>query len=333
MEISFLNVLITVFALVLLAVPGFVLVKTKILSPKADAPISALVLYGCQPVMVFMSFQKTAFTPEIAMNMLIVAGLAFAVQLVMVGLMYLIIRNKSNDAKLNCVRFASVFSNCGYMGLPFLQALFSGGAFMGEIVIYGGIVIATFNILMWSIGIYMITGDKKQMSIKKAVLNPTVIGLILGIVVFLAVQTPLINLVQEGTTEYMLVSKIVQSLNFVSDTVTPLSMIVVGIKLAGVNLKELFLDKWSYVACGCKLVLMSLIAMLIVAFLPISVVAKYAVFFCLSMPSATGTVMFAVNFGGDGKSASVIVLLTTVLSIITIPLMYLMFSGVFGVVI
>ncbi|MBE7089215.1 MAG: hypothetical protein E7362_00215 [Clostridiales bacterium] len=333
MEISFLNVLITVFALVLLAVPGFVLVKTKILSPKADAPISALVLYGCQPVMVFMSFQKTAFTPEIAMNMLIVAGLAFAVQLVMVGLMYLIIRNKSNDAKLNCVRFASVFSNCGYMGLPFLQALFSGGAFMGEIVIYGGIVIATFNILMWSIGIYMITGDKKQMSIKKAVLNPTVIGLILGIVVFLAVQTPLINLVQEGTTEYLLVSKIVQSLNFVSDTVTPLSMIVVGIKLAGVNLKELFLDKWSYVACGCKLVLMSLIAMLIVAFLPISVVAKYAVFFCLSMPSATGTVMFAVNFGGDGKSASVIVLLTTVLSIITIPLMYLMFSGVFGVVI
>ena len=333
MEISFLNVLITVFALVLLAVPGFVLVKTKILSPKADAPISALVLYGCQPVMVFMSFQKTAFTPEIAMNMLIVAGLAFAVQLVMVGLMYLIIRNKSNDAKLNCVRFASVFSNCGYMGLPFLQALFSGGAFMGEIVIYGGIVIATFNILMWSIGIYMITGDKKQMSIKKAVLNPTVIGLILGIVVFLTVQTPLVNLVQEGTTEYLLVSKIVQSLNFVSDTVTPLSMIVVGIKLAGVNLKELFLDKWSYVACGCKLVLMSLIAMLIVAFLPISVVAKYAVFFCLSMPSATGTVMFAVNFGGDGKSASVIVLLTTVLSIITIPLMYLMFSGVFGVVI
>ena len=333
MEISFLNVLITVFALVLLAVPGFVLVKTKILSPKADAPLSALVLYGCQPVMVFMSFQKTAFTSEIAMNMLIVAGLAFAVQLVMVGLMYLLIRNKSNDAKLNCVRFASVFSNCGYMGLPFLQALFSGGAFMGEIVIYGGIVIATFNILMWSIGIYMITGDKKQMSVKKAVLNPTVIGLILGIVVFLAVQTPLIDLVQEGTTEYLLVSKIVQSLNFVSDTVTPLSMIVVGIKLAGVNLKELFLDKWSYVACVCKLVVMSLVAMLIVAFLPISVVAKYAVFFCLSMPSATGTVMFAVNFGGDGKSASVIVLLTTVLSIITIPLMYLMFSGVFGVVI
>ena len=333
MEISFLNVLITVFALVLLAVPGFVLVKTKILSPKADAPLSALVLYGCQPVMVFMSFQKTAFTPEIAMNMLIVAGLAFAVQLAMVGLMYLIIRNKSNDAKLNCVRFASVFSNCGYMGLPFLQALFSDGAFMGEIVIYGGIVIATFNILMWSIGIYMITGDKKQMSIKKAVLNPTVIGLILGIVVFLAVQTPFIGLVEEGTTGYLVVSKIVQSLNFVSDTVTPLSMIVVGIKLAGVNLKELFLDKWAYVACFCKLVVMSILIMLIVSFLPISVVAKYAVFFCLSMPSATGTVMFAVNFGGDGKSASVIVLLSTVLSIITIPLMYLMFSGVFGVVI
>jgi predicted permease len=68
--------------------------------------------------------------------------------------------------------------------------------------------------------------------------------------------------------------------------------------------------------------------MLIVGFLPVSETIKYAVFFALSMPSATGTVMFAVRFGGDADSASVMVLLSTILSIITIPLMFLLFSGV-----
>ena len=334
MQISFLNVLITVFALVILAVPGFLLVKTKILSPKADAPLSALVLYGCQPVMVFMSFQKTSFTPEIATNMLIVAGLAFAAQLLMIGVVYLLIRNRGDKVKRNCVRFASVFSNCGYMGLPFLQALFSNsGSLAGEILIYGGIVIATFNLLMWSIGVFMITGDKKQMSIKKALLNPTVIGLILGIIVFLTVRTPFVELPAPNTDLSLFVTKLMQSLNFVSETVTPLSMIVVGVKLASVNLKELFLDKWAYFACFNKLIVMSLLVMLLVAFLPVDATVKYAVFFCLSMPSATGTVMFAVNFGGDGKTASVIVLLSTIFSIITIPLMFLLFSQGFGVVI
>ena len=330
MAIGFLDVLITVFSLVLLAVPGFLLVKTKILSQNADAPLSALVLYGCQPVMVFMSFQKTAFNSEIAINMLIVAGLAFAVQLIMVGVAYLLIRNKGDNFKRNCVRFASVFSNCGYMGLPLLQSLFKGNA--GEIMIYGGIVIATFNILMWSIGVYMMTGDKKQMSVKRALLNPTVIGLVLGIIVFLTVQTPFVDLAATGTTTDAFVEKLMQAFNFIGDAVTPLSMIVVGVKLASVNLKELFLDKWAYFACFNKLILMSLIDMLCVAFLPISVVAKTAVFFCLSMPAATGTVMFAVNFKGDAKSASVIVLLSTIMSIVTIPLMYLLFNCLLGVV-
>ena len=115
--------------------------------------------------------------------------------------------------------------------------------------------------------------------------------------------------------------------------VTPLSMMVIGVKLANVKLTRLFTDKWAYVSSFFKLVVMSLVAMLCVAFLPIDTAVKYAVFFCLSMPSATGTVLFAVRFGGDGDSASIFVLLSTILSILTIPLMFLMFSGVFGVVI
>lgn len=330
MKLDFLTVLITVVSLVLLMIPGFLLKKTKLFSNTAESALSALCLYGCQPLLMFMSFQKTSFTPEIAINMLIVAGLTLLVHAVMIGLMFLIFRNKkeSTKAKINCMRFASVFSNCGYMGLPFLQMLFTpfGDAIAGQILIYGGVVIGMFNILNWSIGVFMMTGDIKSMSAKRAFLNPTVLGLFIGLIVFFIAQTPLASICPDGTLGDQILTKLMDSCGFLANMVTPLSMIVIGVKLASVNLKELFIDVWAYVTCFNKLILMSLITILIVAFLPIEPLIKYTVFFSLSMPAATGTVMFAVQFGGDSKSGSVFVLLSTILSILTIPLMFMLFG-------
>ncbi|MBE7087130.1 MAG: hypothetical protein E7369_02370 [Clostridiales bacterium] len=334
MTVGFLDVLITVMSLVILIVPGYLLSKTKVLGEKADAALSALVLYGCQPMLCFMSFQKTAYSPTIGLNMLIVAGLAIVIHLIMIGLIYLIVPNKDNQAKLNCLRFASVFSNCGYMGFPFLESLFGGDpATSSEILIYGGIIIAIFNVLNWSVGVYMMTGDKKNMSIKKAVLNPVVIAIIIGLILFFTVQRPIVDLAAADTVLDNVLTKLMKSLASVGDMVTPLSMIVIGVKLANVNLKSLIVDKWAYYNSFIKLIIMSFVTMLCVAFLPIDTIVKYALFFCLSMPSATGTVLFAVRFGGDSMSAPIFVLQSTVLSILTIPLMFLIFSGVFGVVI
>ncbi len=333
MTIDFLTVFITVFSLVILVLPGYLLTKLKMIGKGAESVLSVLVLYCCQPMLMIKGFQ-TEYDSSIAINMLIVAGLALVVHMIMIGIMYLFVKNKSNDAKINCVRFSSVFSNCGYMGLPFLKTLFAGDSVvMSQIIIYGAVVIAIFNFLNWSIGIYMMTGNKKEMSIKNALLNPTVIAIFIGLIFFFAVQTPLADVAVEGSALELILTKIMQSVDFLAEMVTPLAMMVIGVKLANVKLKNLFLDKWAYVSSFFKLVVMSLVAMLCVAFLPVDTVVKYAIFFCLSMPSATGTVLFAVRFGGDADSASVCVLLSTVLSIITIPLMFLVFSGIFGVVI
>lgn len=337
MQLSFFDVLITVFSLVLLMVPGFLLVKTKLLGKGADSVLSALVLYGCQPMLMITSFQKTAFRADIAINMLIVCGLAILVHLIMIGVVYLVIRSKPEDervnAKRNCVRFGSVFSNCGYMGLPFLQSLFGSGDVGNEIIIYGGIVIAIFNLFNWTIGVYMMTGDRKEMSIKKILLNPTIIAIFVGLILFFTVQKPIVDVAVEGSMFDALLTKIMKAIGYLGEMVTPLAMIVIGVKLANQDLKKIFLDKYAYINALLKLVVMSLICMLVTAFLPISTIVKYAIFFCLSMPSATSTTLFAVRFGGDSDSASVFVLLSTLLSIVTIPLMFLTFSSLFGVVI
>ena len=219
------------------------------------------------------------------------------------------------------------------MGLPFLQSLFTDGALQAELVIYCAVVLAVFNVLNWTFGVYIMTGDKKQISVKKILLNPVIIAVIVSLILFFTMQKPLIECVSVGTVGYKIVSKLMNSLNYLSSIVTPLSMFVIGIRLANINFKQLLTDKWAYVITGMKLVLMSFVTMFIVAYLPIAATIKYTIFFLLSMPSAASGAMMAVQFNKDGDFASIGVVLSTVWSIVTLPLLYLFMSAVLGVTI
>lgn len=324
MQINFLDVLIAVAVLIVLAIPGFILAKTKILPKTAGEVISTFVLYGCQPIHVFMSFQEN-YNPDIAINMLIVFGLAFLLHAIFIGLVVIFIRGKSDEEKKKVARFACVFSNCGYMGIPFLQSIFPG---VGEVIIYAAVVIAVHNILNWTVGVHFISGNKKDMSVKKIVLNPTIIATILGAILFFTVRQPIATLASSGTELSNFLTKFMGSLSAFGNMITPLAMTVIGVRFANVNFKRAFTDKWAYVVCAFKLVLVALIVTLVVGFLPIADMVKYVLFFVLAMPSATSTAMFAVRFNGDGDSASIYVMLTTLLSVVTIPLMYLIFSSI-----
>lgn len=326
MKIDFLTVLIAVVSLVILAVPGFILSKTKMISNKIESGLSTIVLYGAQPVMVFMGFQNSVFDKKIGVNMLIVAGIAVLIHVLMAVITSLLVRNKKMEEKNRVIRYASTFANCGFMGFPFLQIVFAGSLYLGEVMIYAAVVVAIFNVLNWTLGVYLITGDKKNVSIKKIITNPTIIAVIIGFVLFLTVKVPFASLPIEGTKLHTVVSKLMGSLQVIGDMVTPLSMTVIGMKLSNANLKELFLDGYGYLVCFFKLILMSVLVMLIVCFLPVSDLVKYVVVFLFSMPCATSTALFTTLYGGDGKSATAYVLLTCIVSIITIPIMFLLFS-------
>lgn len=82
-----------------------------------------------------------------------------------------------------------------------------------------------------------------------------------------------------------------------------------------------------------KLIVMGFVTIFIVAYLPIATTIKYTIFFLLSMPSATSGAMMAVQYGKDSDFASVGVVLSTICSIVTLPLLYLFMSAVLGVTI
>ncbi len=331
--ISFLDVFITVVFLLLLAVPGFIFAKVKMFPQTASETLSTIVLYGCQPILIITSFQGCAFAPEIAVNMLLVAGIALAVHLIMFGLVGLIFMQREKDDKVRLVKYLSVFSNCGFMGLPFLQSLFTEPSLQAELIVYCAVVLAVFNVLNWTFGVYILTEDKKEISVKKVLLNPVIISVVISLILFFAMQKPLVELAPEGTIGYKLLTKLMNSLNFLSNMVTPLSMFVIGIRLANIRFKQLLTDKWAYIATAIKLVLMSFVTMFLVAYLPIASTIKYTIFFLLSMPSATSGAMMAVQFGKDSDFASIGVVLSTICSIITLPLLYLFMNSVLGIAI
>ena len=331
--INFFDVLITVIFLLALAIPGFIFAKTKMFPASASETLSVIVLYGCQPILIITSFQGCAFNPKIAINMLLVAGIAVAAHLIMFLVVKFVFWKWNSEDKISLVKYLSVFSNCGFMGLPFLQSLFTDGALQAELIIYCAVVLAVFNILNWTFGVYILTEDKKQITIKKVLLNPVIIAVIISLILFFAMRKPLVEFTTVGSIPNKLAVKLMSTLNFLSNMVTPLSMFVIGIRLANIKLKDLLTDKWAYIATGMKLVVMAFVTMFLVAFLPIPSTIKYTVFFLLSMPSATSGAMMAVQFGKDSDFASVGVVLSTVLSIATLPLMYLFTNGVLGVAI
>ena len=190
-----------------------------------------------------------------------------------------------------------------------------------------------FNILNWTFGVYIITGDKKEISAKKVLLNPVIIAVVLSLAVFFIMQKPLVEMAAGGTMLHKILTKLMNTLNFLSNMVTPLAMFVIGIRLANVDYKALFTDKWVYVAAATKLLLMSFVTMFIVAYLPIASTIKYTIFFLLSMPSATSGSMMVVQYGKDSDFASVGVVFSTICSIGTLPLLYMFMNTVLGVLI
>ncbi len=321
MEIGFLTVMLTVVTMVILAVPAFILEKCRCLPEAATKAFSAFLLFACQPFLTFMSFQRTEYDPAVLTNMLIAAGFAFAVHLVMVGVVMLAFAKRGADARVRVVRFASVFGNCGFFGLPFLKSLFD----TGEMLIYAAVFVAVYNLLSWTVGVWLITGDKKFVRVKKAFLNPPFIALCVSLPLFIILKQPISQIGEEGAFLNDFFVKLSDSFNLLADMTTPLSMSIVGIRLAQMNVKQVFANGWVYCSSAFKLVAFPLIAFgLMMLFPAVSVEVKCCVFFSCAMPTATQTLLFSEQYGGDPFTASSAVLLNTCLCILTIPLMSLL---------
>ncbi len=288
----------TLIMLILMFI-GFICSKTKIISNDANKELSRFVLQIVNPVVIFMSYQ-TELHGDLVRNLLITFLLSVLAFAVVIPAAYLIIRNKK-DRDTSIERFASIYSNCGFMGIPLINAMFGM-----EGVFYLTAFITVFNLVVWTHGIILISGEKDFKQVIKVFYSPTIIAIVLGIVTFfLQIRLPEIPYA---------------ALNYIKELNTPVAMIVSGVTMAGTDLRKLVKKAGVYRVCAVKLLVLPFIVSLVLSFLPVDEKVRLIVVVASAAPPAAMCTLLSLKYGKNSIYASEIFTAGTILSVITLPI-------------
>ena len=301
-----------VIIFVLLAIPGYLLVKGKLLDQKGSGIISKLLTYVGMPFMILSSTLKLEFTGEFTLSLIAFGVVCIAVTFLMFFASGWLAGWDSNKARGGMMRFCMVFANNGFIGIPLARAVFGEDSPVMAYLIISNIIM---NVMMFSLGPTLVSGDKKSVNITKALFTPVFIAFVVGIVLNLTKVCTYVPEIQTYSGHF-------------SGIVTPLSMVVLGMKLADVPMKRLLTSGHMYYVSLLRLVFFPVLgialmfALQLVPVLGFSADAVIAFFMGFAMPTAGLASVFADQHKGDTENAVIFTLGTTILSVITIPVLY-----------
>lgn len=326
----FLKVFLIMAVLFAFAIPGFALKKMKMLGEGSLLALSNILLYVCQPALVIKAFcvftkeQKEAVYSLGMLNLLADFGVAAAISLIAVLLVFgiaklVFIKNRDKKAA-DVYTYAAIFSNNGFLGVPFIEMFTDGNPLAVMYIMVFNIV---FNFLSWTLGVVLITGNVKDISVKKLLLNPTIIACFIGLILFFV---PQINFFAVDGLEVL--SMLPQYIAYMT---APLSMIIVGIRIAESSPKSLFLKKGVYAAGGLRLIVSPFLTLAVSVLFCLMVGgsagaltgARQYVFLApviaMSMSPAASVVAMAERFDGDKEAATSVFVTNTLISVVVIP--------------
>ena len=280
----------------ILMIIGLIFSKSGLLTANGSKDIANILLYIVIPCVIIRSY-ITQFTYEKLYGLLLSAILAvfsFAVSIVVSFLAF--------GTRKPIDNFGTTFCNAGFIGIPLVTAVFGNDA-----AFYIASFASMLNLLQWTYGIVIITGKRNMINIKKIIINPVTISLIIGLIMFFTgVKHPeIIN----------------STLSFLASMNTPVAMIVLGYYLSCVKIKDLFFNAELYIPTIIRLTLIPVLTLAVLYLLPFGHGQTGMItLISASTPIGTSTAIFAQKFGQDYQKAVCMVCLSTILSIITIPL-------------
>ena len=328
------KVIFYVAILFIMMVPGIILKKCRLVQDGFGKGISNLVLYVAQPVLVFQAYIRP-FDVEILKNALAVLILSTAMHS-MFAIVAIVTFKKAEDNARRMLKTATVFSNAAFMGIPLIEAVLGS-----EATIYATVYNITFNIFLWSLGVYFCTAKRDMdndgdidsrkeraaavfSSLGKAFVHPVTIAAFLGILVFL------LPIDSFFTAPLLSENKniIWEALTMIKNLVAPLSMVVIGLRLAEINFKGFFRDIYMYVFIflrhfGLPFATILLMELVKAVGIDIGETVSLVLIIMSATPAASSSTMFAEKFDCDAGYASKLVAFSTILSIVTMPVMLL----------
>lgn len=296
---AFLSVILEVAVILLLILVGYFTVKKGMFTKESLGSITSFLLYIVTPCLIVSSFLSAESGKLDGWTLLLAAVLPALSIVISIALSYLFFRREPLGRR-RVLRFSTVFCNVGFMGIPLVEGIVGS-----EGVLYGSFFIAVFNIFCWTYGYVMMGGGKVRL--KALLLNPGVIGIVIGLPLYL-LDVPVPALFVEPV-------ELISALN------TPLAMIVVGGYIAQVKLRAFVSDLAVYKMAVLRLVVAPLLYLALVWLLRPDETLLMSTVIQAATPVAANCVLFAVQYDSDAELASKSVAVSTALSVVTIPLL------------
>lgn len=297
------TVVSSVIALFLIILIGIYASKKNIITTEINKGLIDILVNITLPLLILSSFM-TSFDDRIKDNVYKAFYYSIIAFIIIIIISYiLVIPIKGN--KKDVVNFSNIFTNTGFLGFPLLNVIYGS-----EGVVYGSAFNMFFNFFVWSYGIMLFKGYNKNSNLKKEMINvlknPSIIAVILGLIIMLfSIKVPEI---------------IYSSLKLVGGMTGPLSMIVVGVILSGVKFKNHLKDWTIYYGTLIKLIIMPFIIIYVFKLMGSSSMVTNSIVIQIAMPTATLASIFAEKYNKELDYTTILLVMTTMLSVFTIPL-------------
>ena len=303
----FVSTLTCVAIMLLYSVPAFLVVKGRLVRQEAISAFATVLMYICQPCLTVYTFTRVDFSAKLAIDFSIFCLLVLVILGVFLALFYVLFHKKYTDERYRIYTIATSFSNCTFMGLPLLEKLFPDNP---EIVMFSIAFFLSMTLICWTFGSFIITGDKRFISLRKMLLNPGMISVYVSLPLWiLGVKLP-------GMLE--------ECMGLLGKMTTPMCMIVLGMRLATVSIKEVFCNSKQYLVVALNQFLLPLLAVAMVYFLPLDTQLKQSFVILCATPVASVVLNFAEMLGKGQHTAANCVLLGTMGSLLSLPMVSLL---------
>ena len=286
--------IIIMFSILLI---GALAYKKGLITKTGTKQLSDVELKLVNPILIFMSYQKD-YDSKMTQNLIWAFVLSVISFVIAIALSYLLVGKKNKDYVIE--RFAMVYSNCGFLGIPLINGIFGS-----EGVLYLTGYVTVFNLLVWTHGLMSMKEQIDFSSAVKALKSGAVIAVFIGLPCYLL--------------QLRVPSVAAQALQYVADMNTPLAMLIAGATTAQTNVLNILKKPRNYLVCFYKLLLVPLAVFAVIRWFNLPTIVVATVTIATACPLATTCIMFALSLDKNAEKGSEIFSMPTLLSALTLP--------------
>lgn len=295
----FLTVGQQVLILFLLVAVGYVLGRAGVMNEKGGKVCSDLALLLATPCVIIQSFQRP-YSTQLLWEVLLALVVAIGLHVVAIVIAQLLYRRRDDTSAV--YRTAIVLSNAGFMGLPLQQAVLGDGG-----VLFGAAYVVVMNLALWSYGTLMLDKSGTRIPVRKMLISPGMIGLVIGLLLFVC--------------RIALPEVILAPIQHIGNLNTPLPMLFTGYYLSRVDIKAALRRVENYGVLATRLIVVPAVGVALMYLCNVRGAFLVSMAIAVSAPTAVSTAMFADRYKSDAESAVNLVAISTVFSLITMPLL------------